>query len=242
MNQKFNANKCNIGIKGNQCSRNIKSGCTVLVCGELIRMCQQHYNMYHNVAEIVIPVHTFTGIKPITITNNVQEDTMNSKQDYNDQDYDAEMDINVAIAKMEGNEYTTYSTPFSGNYILEVCRHEECDQAFNEMMWEARGEICCGDTNCKHYTAVLCLHHTNKEEKVMTTTKLNKGILCGKCHEYHNTADEVAGCYGVMRHVTSTGSKWETKSFSTHAEAVAYQISMKKGYVKGNTWMCIKGS
>lgn len=245
MNKQFNINKCNINVDGHQCKRNRTSGCTTVVNDELICMCRQHWTKY--VIAKDVPVFQFTGEKFVNqidlafekITNNQsKEDTMNSKHEYDDSDYDAEMDINVAIAAMEGNEYTTYSTPYSGNFLIEVCRHDECDEAFNEMMHEARHEVCCGNTNCKHYTAVLCLHHT-KKENIMNTTK---GITCGHCHNKHNTAAEVAACYGVERKTVSTNmSKVQQSStgsnkqwFSTRDAAIAHAKTVEGKLFKAN--------
>lgn len=72
----FNVNKCNINIAGtpsHQCKRNRKSGCVILVNGELVYTCTQHYNTYKDAIDA--PVYHFTGIMPIVPK---EEDTMDT--------------------------------------------------------------------------------------------------------------------------------------------------------------------
>lgn len=71
--------------------------------------------------------------------------------------------------------------------------------------------------------------NNKKEKKTMSTTKK---ILCGKCHEEHDTPAEVAACYGVQRHTNTTTSMYGRKVFANRSDAVKFLRSLvatKKG-------------
>lgn len=126
-------------------------------------------------------------------------------------------EFDSALAELEGQPYTKYAMAIEGNFLIEICEHEECQDDHSEIINENRGIMCCGDPDCQHYTTLLCLHHVpnNTKEEAMKTT--HKTIKCGYCHEYHNTVDEVAQCGGKTRVAGKELSK-NTAFFSTFVQ------------------------
>ena len=136
-NTMFNINKCNVNVNGHQCKRNRKSGCTIEFEGEIIYMCQQHYN---NRKTSVYNVFHHTNINP------VQEDDIMEENNFNEQ-----------LKLIVSGKYETIKTRASGTFLVEICNHEECNMEHWEDVNSARGEICCGVENCNHFYAFPCL-------------------------------------------------------------------------------------
>jgi hypothetical protein len=68
-----------------------------------------------------------------------------------------------ALNLLEGNPFTIWITPVSGNYMTEVCDHDLCNEAHYEVGAEVNmlNEICCGEFPCDHWVTRLCDTHTN---------------------------------------------------------------------------------
>jgi hypothetical protein len=161
----------------------------------------------------------FINRKPINI--NVQEDTIMSIVDT----YDQDNSFDSAVAKLEGQPYTIYNGGYQGMFLLENCGHPECQQEYQEILWDNTGCICCGEDNCQHYYTLLCLNHTSKEDTMNINTIItnneikennmpnspvtgssdrgNKWIKCVKCSKeigsdwYHANAADVRTCMGA---------------------------------------------
>lgn len=163
--------KCGIKVANRQCQHPITSGLTINMLDSVVFCCTQHYNKYKNTPYMDIPLYISTQ-KVIPTNNTPEEEIMNTTTDYSDADYDQEHSFENALAQLEGQLYTTYAMSIEGNYLIEICSHADCQADQFEMFNEIRGQMCCGESDCKHYTAILCLHHipNNKEHTVESTT------------------------------------------------------------------------
>jgi len=107
------------------------------------------------------------------VPNTNEEDAMKNTPGYQE-----------ALNLLEGNPFTTWVTPVSGNYMIETCDHDFCNEATHEAGAEVNmlKEICCGESPCDHWNVWLCDQHTNKKEGVMN--KYNwTNTQCDWCEE-----------------------------------------------------------
>lgn len=134
--------------------------------------------------------HTqFINRKPINI--NVQEGTIMSIVDT----YDRDNSFDSAVAKLEGQPYTIYNGGYQGLFLLENCGHPECQQEYQEVLWDNTGCICCGEPNCQHYYTLLCLNHTSKEDTMNT---INSTITANEVKENNMSSSKIEG--GWIKH------------------------------------------
>lgn len=192
--------KCGIKVNNRQCKKNVSSGMTIEMLDSVVYCCTQHYAQYKNTPYMDIPLYVST--QKVTTNNTPEEEIMNTTNIHHQgiyvpigyDKYDQEHSLENALAQLEGQLYTTLHTAVSGNFIIEACSHEDCHEGHSEIINECRGEVCCGESDCKHYTALLCRYHvpnnnTPEEETIMTTTNTipkflenAKGrALCVKC-------------------------------------------------------------
>lgn len=210
--------KCGIKVNNRQCKKNVTSGLTIEMLDSVVYCCTQHYTQYKNTPYMDIPLYVSTQKVIDTNNNTPEEETMNSNIHHQGiyvpigyDEYDQEHSLENALAQLEGQLYTTLHTAVSGNFIIEACSHEDCHEGHNEVINECRGEICCGESDCQHYTALLCRYHvpnnTPKEETMNTTnipkfTENGKGrAKCTKCstrevNVYH-LFDDLRTCAGA---------------------------------------------
>lgn len=213
--------KCGIKVNNRQCKKNVTSGLTIEMLDSVVYCCTQHYTQYKNTPYMDIPLYVST--QKVTTTNNTpEEEIMNTntmketiRQALENEDYDTYSDIETsleyALYQLQGQLYTTYHMALGGHFIIEACSHDDCNEGHNEVINECRGEICCGESDCQHYTALLCRYHvpnnTPKEETMNTTnipkfTENGKGrAKCTKCstrevNVYH-LFDDLRTCAGA---------------------------------------------
>jgi len=125
-----------------------------------------------------------------TIINNSQEEIINK-------DFDDKNSFDSAVAKLEGQPYTIYNGGYQGMFLLESCGHPECQQEYQEALWDNIGCICCGEDNCQHYYTLLCLNHTSKED----TMNINTIITSNEVKENNLPSSTVTGS-------SDRGDKW----------------------------------
>lgn len=217
--------KCGIKVANRQCKKNVTSGMTIEMLDSVVYCCTQHYTQYKNTPYMDIPLYIST--QKVTSTNNTPEEeimhTTTYNPNYSDADYNQEHSFEVALAELEGQPYTTYAMSVEGNFLIEVCSHEDCQGSHSEIFWEIRGQMCCGESDCKHYTAILCLHHipNNKENIVMDfhqmtlhniindpqipryTERAKGAVYCAKCSKeegvsyWHPNIETLRACNGA---------------------------------------------
>lgn len=114
-----------------------------------------------------------------------------------DKDFDDKNNFDSAVAKLEGQPYTIYNGGYQGMFLLENCGHPECQQEYQETLWDNIGCICCGEDNCQHYYTLLCLNHMSKED----TMNINTTITNSEVKENNLPSSTVTGS-------SDRGDKW----------------------------------
>lgn len=246
--------KCGIKVANRQCKKNVTSGLTIEILDSVVYCCTQHYNQYKNTPYMDIPLYVST--QKVIPTNNTPEeeimDTTTYNPDYSDADYDQEHSFENALAELEGQPYTHYAMSIEGNFLIEVCSHEDCNEHQSEVIWETRGQMCCGESDCKHYSTILCLHHTpNSQDTIPTFAENGKGrAKCVKCStkevNIYHLFNDLRTCMGAApaparKHAGSVLTKEYTTSDGTIMIGEWYQnkhlankrlVELKKGKIK----------
>lgn len=206
----FNINKCNINVKGHQCKNNVTSGCMLVVNGDLIKVCTTHYKTYKNNMENA-PVYHFTNIKP------VQEDTtMNINHLTIDQVKLIKPFIDFEKLNTKANELyaTTYKNRMGimGELSLSVHDPSKVGDVYNASVYvgyvghDSTTYVMVFDAMFRKTNPIIIpmsefkivnQTNNNKEEEKTMKQVTGKGILCGKCHQYHQSTGEVAMCHDV---------------------------------------------
>lgn len=190
----FDINKCNINVKGHQCKRNRKSGCTIQIDGELIYMCEQHYSMYND-PFITVPVHHMTGIKVIEPKQYTEpcDQWTEIPEWISAGDPDClTCGFHIKDHKLPTEEEETTMKTVSFDNLIDAIAYAK--------QTNFHGKFTKGEDGKYHLPVVPDITVNNNIPNKEDTMKSNKKqILCGYCHEHHDIFDQVAACGGKTR-------------------------------------------